>query len=229
MPNLEKERFADDGESREDHVVESPEEPEAVRLVGVLAAFAEPRPASVGAALDVLDVEEFHRLCCLVDDDGPDTERESAVLGLSRLARREELRGRIETMLEDARTFGVFGARNRVAVYDVHCIRNHLLALVAQADPETAARIAREREVHWPDRTLWPKGLPDTLAAFFAVLTAEADEERVGPLGRSWLDSGVLSEALDARLRPIFQVLVDFRTRASLQTGRRRSLPGSLP
>jgi hypothetical protein len=45
----------------------------------------------------------------------------------------------------------------------------------------------------------------------------EADEERVGALGRSWLDSGILPEALDAKLRPVFQVLVDFRIRADPQ------------
>ena len=113
-------------------------------------------------------------------------------------------------MIEDARAIGPYSSPSGVTVYECHCTRNLLLGLVALHDPAAAARIAEERKIHWPDPRLWPRGVPRTVAAAFAALATEADEQRVGALGRSWLDSGVLPESLDESLRPVLKVLVEF-------------------
>ncbi len=82
---------------------------------------------------------------------------------------------------------------------------------LALLDPETASRVASQRQIHWPDATLWRDGVPRSFAAVFAGLAPGADEERVGALGLRWLRAGILPEALDVKLRPLFEILVDFR------------------
>jgi len=128
------------------------------------------------------------------------------------LASNDRLKGRIDALVEDARAYGAYSSmKTGATVYECHCTRNLVLAVVAVWDPETADRIAKEREIHWPDPLLWSEGLPRALADLFATLAKEADEERVGALGQGWLDRGILPETLATDLRPMFEMLVDFR------------------
>jgi hypothetical protein len=180
-----------------------------VHFSGVLAGLADAKSRMDEAALAD---ENIHQLCGIVDDDGPDIEHEGATLALGALlASNDQLRARNDALIEDARAYGA-NSEQGATVYECHCIRNLVLAVVAVWDPETAGRVAEEREIHWPDPLLWPEGkLPRTLADLFATLAKEADEERVGALGQSWLDSGILPESLEATLRPLFKMFVDFR------------------
>jgi len=182
-----------------------------VSFSGVLAALADAKAEMDDAALAD---ENIHQLCGIVDDDGPDIEREGATLALGALlASNDQLRARNDALIEDARAYGEHSSWEQGAtVYECHCVRNLVLAVVALWDPDTAGRVAKEREIHWPDPVLWPEGkLPRTLADLFATLAKEADEERVGALGQSWLDSGILPESLESTLRPMFRMFVDFR------------------
>lgn len=177
---------------------------------GVLAVLADATAVMDEAALDD---ENIHQLCGIVDDDGPDCEREGATLALAALmASNDRLKGRIDALVEDARAYAAYSSwRQGATVYECHCVRNLVLAVVALWDPETAERTAKEREVYWPDPELWPEGLPRTLADVFNTLAKEADEKRVGALGQSWLESGILPESLAGNLGPIFEMLVDSR------------------
>ena len=184
-------------------------------LAGVLEALAGPMAVLTEAALDE---EKVVQLCGLVDDDGPDRERGAATLALAGLlTAQSQLKERIDWMIEDARAFGAYSSVKGATVYECHCTRNLLLAFVAVRDPAIATRVVEERKIHWPDPQIWPEGLPRTFAAVFAILTTEADEERVGALGLSWLDSGILPESLETSLQPIFRVLVDFRKETILE------------
>ena len=176
---------------------------------GVLAALADAKAATDDASLAD---ENIHQLCGIVDDDGPELQREGAILALAALlASNDQLRARNDALIEDARAYGE-NSEQGATVYECHCVRNLVLAVVALWDPETAERVAKEREIHWPDPVLWPEGkLPRILADLFATLAKEADEERVGALGQSWLDGGILPESLEATLRPMFKMFVDFR------------------
>jgi len=156
--------------------------------------------------------ECIHQLCGIVDDDGPDIERKAATSALAALlGSHDGLKGRIEAWLEDARAYGVYSSINGATVYECHCMRNLVLAIIALWDSDAAKKIAEDREIHWPDPELWPEGLPLTLADVFATLTGEGDEERVGALGQSWLDNGLLPASSATNLRPIFRMLLDFR------------------
>ena len=192
-------------------------------LAGVLAALTESKTVLTEAPVDE---EKINQLCGLVDGDGPDAEREGAILALAGLVTSQgQLKERIDRMIEDARAFGAYSSmKGGVTVYECHCTRNLVLGLVAVEDPEAATKIAEERKIHWPDPQLWPEGLPRTFSAVFATLTKEADEERVGALGQSWLDSGILPESLEASLRPMFRMLVDFRKETLRQVDDARRL-----
>jgi len=182
---------------------------ENVSLAGVLAILADAK--AVMAEVALAD-ENIHQLCGIVDEDGPDVEREGATLALAALlAGNERLKRRIDAWIEDARAYGAYSSMKGATVYECHCIRNLLLAVVALWDAEAAARIAEEREIHWPDPGLWPAGLPQTPADAFATLAREADEERVAALGQSWLDGGIVPESLAENLGPMFKALVGFR------------------
>ncbi len=85
------------------------------------------------------------QLCGLVDDDGPDKEREGAMLALAGLlTAQSQLKERIAWMIEDARAFGAYSSVKGATVYECHCTRNLLLAFVAVQDPAIATRIAEE-------------------------------------------------------------------------------------
>ncbi len=114
-------------------------------------------------------------------------------------------------MLEDARVFGAYSSAAGVTVCECRAIRALLLGVVAMHDADAAARLAASRKIRWPNPDVWPEGPPRTLAAVFAILATEGDEARVGALGQSWLDSGILPQCLDESLRPIFKILVDSR------------------
>jgi len=176
---------------------------------GVLAALADAKTVLDEAALAD---ENIHHLCGIVDDDGPDVEREGATLALAALlAKSDPLKRRMDALIEDARAYGAYNSMKGATVYECHCTRNYVLAVVALWDAEAAERTAKEREIHWPDPLLWSEGLPRTLADLLATFSKQTDEERVGILGLSWLDSGILPESMAENLRPMFKMLVDFR------------------
>jgi hypothetical protein len=101
-------------------------------------------------------------------------------------------------------------------VYECLCTRSLLLGLVAIQDPEIATAIAKRRKITWPDREIWPEGLPRSPAAAFAVFSQQSDEQRVGALGQSWLDSGMIPDSLEPSLRPMFKVLAEFKIQVPL-------------
>jgi hypothetical protein len=184
-------------------------------LAGILAALSGPRGALEEAALDE---EKLVGLCGLVDDDGPDVDREDAVLALAGLLTTQvPLRDRIAEMVEDACAFAAYGSGRGVTVYECHRTRNLLLAFVALLDLEAAARVAARRQIHWPDARLWPDGAPRSFAAVFTSLATAADEKQVGALGQRWLKAGILPESLTEKLRPLFEVLVEFRKERSTE------------
>jgi hypothetical protein len=178
-------------------------------FAGILAALTEPPEVLAEAALDELKIE---RLCCFMDEDGPDTERASAELALAGLITAQSpLKDQIDWLVEDARAFAAYTSMKGATVYECLWTRGLLLGLVAMQDPEIAATIAQGRKITWPDDEIWPEGLPRTPDAAFAVLAKEGDEPRVGALGQSWLDAGIIPQALEPGLRPLLKVLVDFK------------------
>jgi hypothetical protein len=183
------------------------EEKQIPPLSGILAAMTSPLDELAAAAHDPIHLME---LCNLIDDDGPDVHREGASLALAGLlANDERLIARFSHMIEDARVFGPYSRPHGASVYECRWIRGFLVGLVATFDPETARRVAGEREIPWPDDAIWPRGLPQTPGAAFVAITSNVDEKKVGVLGLAWLDAGILPEALAPRMRSALELLVE--------------------
>jgi hypothetical protein len=178
-------------------------------FAGVLAALTEPGDVLTEAAHDEVKIEQ---LCCFVDEDAPDTEREGATLALAGLViAQSQLKDQVDWIVEDAQAFAAYSSMKGATFYECLCTRSLLLGVIAMQDPEVATRIAERRKIRWPDRGTWAEGLPRSLGAALAALATEGDEQRVATLGQSWLDSGIIPQALESSLRPMFKVLVDFR------------------
>ena len=185
---------------------ESKEKENRPSLAGVLAALTRPQEQLSAAAGDPGNLEQ---VCCLVDDEGPNVEREGARLAVAGMVTADSrLKDRFTWMLEDARVLSPYCPRG-VTVYECRWTRGLVLGLVAAHDADAAAEIAAERKILWPDLVVWENGLPKTPGAALATFLNDIDDKKVAALGQEWLDSGLIPESLAPSIRDALKVLVD--------------------
>jgi hypothetical protein len=176
-------------------------------LTGVLAALTQPEEDLAAAATDPV---KLYHLCGMVEDDGPDAEREDAILTLAGLLSAQSLlRGQLGSMIEDARALAPYGPRKGVTVNECRWIRGLVLGFINAFDSATATAIAAAREIHWPDTEVWPDGLPASPGVALATVLSGIDERRVAALGLSWLDAEIIPPSLEPAMRPVLEIFLD--------------------